>query len=205
MERVWQQLVELEGGWVVAIAFLLPLLESSTLLGLVVPGEVVLLLAGALASSGRAPLGAVCLASCLGAIAGDSLGYWAGRRWGEKLLGGPLARLLGSARLSRARRHLQRRGFLAVVFGRFPPYVRTLAPALAGMSRMPYPRFVGASVVGGTCWGVTSVAAGYLAGEAWTTLERAHRTAGWVVLGLVAAAVACALARRAARRSRAAG
>ena len=122
-----------------AVVFLLPALEASTLAGVVIPGETALLYGGVLAWYDRVPLPAVVAAGALGAIVGDSIGYLVGARWGKRIVEGRIGRLIGEQRWARARRHLARKGLFTIIAGRFPPVARTLVPMLAGSARMPYP------------------------------------------------------------------
>src|SRR5438445_8276615 len=74
-------------GWVaLAIVFAVPALEASAFVGFIFPGEIAVVLGGVLAYQGRVPLAAVIVAAVLGAIAGDTLGYFVGRRWGRRIL-----------------------------------------------------------------------------------------------------------------------
>src|SRR4051812_19510421 len=74
-------------GWQGMIAgFLLSGAESALLLGFICPGELAVVLGGVLASRGSASIWAVAPAAVLGAIAGDSLGWWCGRRWGSPFM-----------------------------------------------------------------------------------------------------------------------
>jgi membrane-associated protein len=80
---------------------------------------------------------------------------------------------------------LARRGGSAVFLGRFVAFFRAVMPALAGASRMPYPRFLAFNAAGGLCWGVAAVLLGYLAGDSYARIEK--------VVGRDAAAVAVTL------------
>jgi membrane protein DedA with SNARE-associated domain len=98
---------------------------------------------------------------------------------------------------------MARRGGWAVFLGRWVGVLRALMPALAGMSRMPYRRFVVFNAAGGTLWATTVVLAGYLAGASW---QRAQTYFGWVGGALLSALAAIAGAtvvwrRVAARRA----
>jgi membrane-associated protein len=67
------------------------------------------------------------------------------------------------ARVARAEAFTDRYGVLALISARWIPWVRTFAPLLAGATRMSWPKFLLANVVGALCWGPTLVLAGYLA------------------------------------------
>ena len=79
-------ILRLAGPLVLVVVFALPALEASTLLGIVVPGELALVLGGVLAHQGRVPLGAAVVAGAAGAVVGDTVGYAIGRSVGERLL-----------------------------------------------------------------------------------------------------------------------
>jgi membrane protein DedA with SNARE-associated domain len=174
---------------ILAVVFALPALEASTLIGVLVPGETAILLGGVLAWYGRVPLPAVIAAAALGAIVGDSIGYGIGRRWGTRIVEGRLGRLVGEERWARARRRLNRKGFLTIVVGRFPPIARTLVPILAGSAGMPYPRFLAGNALGGVVWATASALLGYLAGDAWQRIEQVQHIVALTALAAVALAV----------------
>src|SRR5215212_11770139 len=91
-------LLSLSGWAALALLFMLPALEAPAFLGLVLPGELALLLGGVLAHQDRIPLVAALAVGVAGAVAGDTAGYWIGRRWGPRLLRSPLGRRVGPAR-----------------------------------------------------------------------------------------------------------
>jgi len=184
------------------VVFALPALESSAFLGFIFPGEMAVLLGGVIASQGHVPLAAVMAAGIGGAIAGDSVGYLVGRRWGRRILDSTLGRFINAEHLDRAERALAQRGGWAVFLGRFTVALRVLIPGLAGMARMPYRRFAIANVTGGAIWGAAMVFAGFLAGNSWHTVEHDISIVGiTVTLG----AIALLLIARATRRHGARG
>jgi len=186
---------------VLAVVFALPALEASTLIGVFVPGETAILVGGVLAWHGRVSLSSVLAAAALGAIVGDSVGYWVGSRWGNRIIAGRIGRVIGERRWARARRHLARKGLWTVVVGRFPPVARTLVPVLAGSAHMPYRRFLAGNALGGVVWASASALAGYLAGDAWQRVERVQQVVGVIALAIAAAAVVL-LRLRSRRRDR---
>ncbi len=193
-----EEVLELHGALLAALVLGLPLLEASTPLGVFVPGETALLLGGVAAWHGRASYPLMIALGSLGAIVGDSIGYALGAHFGPRLRDGRLGRRLGRRRWDRASRVVERRGFVAVVLGRFPPYLRTLVPAAAGIARLPYHRFVAGNVIGGVIWAATSVSLGYALGPAWREAARAQRLVGLIVVALIfmVAGGAWALRRR---------
>lgn len=174
--------------WILlSLVFVLPGLEASTFLGLLVPGETMVVLGGVAAHAGRVQLLAVILLAILGAVLGDQVGFLLGSRYGPRLV----ARLpAGSRRQQHAERALalvRRRGSVAVFLGRWIATVRSVVPGVAGMSGMRWRSFTGANVVGGVLWASAVAVAGYLAGASLRLLEGALGTTGEVGLGILLA------------------
>jgi membrane-associated protein len=187
-----------------ALVFLLPALEASIFAGVVIPGEVGVILGGVLANQHKLPLAAVLAAGIAGAVIGDSIGYVVGHRYGERVLRRLPRRLLDPSRLDRTNEALRRMGGRAVFVGRFTAALRALVPGMAGMAGMRYRTFLPWNVLGGACWATLFVVLGYLAGSQY---ERIEHYAAYVGLGLLAAVVAILVLRhrRATGSRRAAG
>jgi membrane-associated protein len=186
--------------WLLLLAvFMLPALEASTLLGVVVPGETAVLLGGVFAHQGSLPLPTVMAAAVLGAVVGDSIGYAVGARLGPKVG----TRMAGrrAQRLQRGREFVRRRGAPGVFLGRWVPVMRALVPIIAGGSGMPYRSFAVFNVTGGAVWGVAVAALGYVAAAAYGKATQVLGLAG-VALVVAVALVAggAALVRRRRRR-----
>ena len=96
MGQLAEGLLGLSGWAALAFLFVLPALEAPAFLGLVLPGEVALILGGVLAARDRIPLAAALAVGTAGALAGDTAGYWIGRRWARGCW--PPAWAAGSAR-----------------------------------------------------------------------------------------------------------
>jgi undecaprenyl-diphosphatase len=181
---------------VLLVVFTFPALEASTLLGVVVPGEIAVLLGGEFAHEGRVPLVAVMTVAALGAVVGDSVGYLVGSRLGPALFARASEKTKG--RLGRAQTFVQRYGGPAVLLGRWVALLRAFLPSVAGAGGMPYRSFVAYNVVGGTLWAVTVAGIGFLAGAAYA---RAERYLGWsgLVIALAFVIVAVIIRRRISR------
>ena len=182
MSRIAESILALHGWAALAVVFALPALEASAFVGILVPGELAVLLGGVLAFQHRVTLPAVLAAAICGAIIGDGIGYLVGRRWGCRLLAGRVGRLVGQRRLDRAQGYLARRGGPAVFFGRFTAALRALVPGLAGMAGMPYRTFAIYNAVGATLWASAVTLAGYGAGTAWRRTEQLAARASVVLL-----------------------
>ncbi|HET9658204.1 MAG TPA: DedA family protein [Kineosporiaceae bacterium] len=145
--------------------------EDALFVGFVVPGETAAVVGGVLASRGRIPLAGMLVLVVLAAIVGDSVGYQVGRTLGPRVLQTrPLRRR--RERLAGAQDFLARRGGSAVFLGRFVAFFRAVMPALAGMSHMPYPRFLTFNAAGGLSWGTAFVLVGFLAGNSYQRVEK---------------------------------
>ncbi|MET9311814.1 DedA family protein [Kribbella sp. NPDC003505] len=187
---------------VITVAGLLPALEASTFLGLLVPGETAVIIGGVAAHSGALPLWAVMLAAAVGAVVGDQIGFVVGRRHGPALLGRLPGRLRRREQIDRTLALIARRGAAAVVLGRWTAAFRALVPGIAGMSRMRRSHFTVANVIGGVAWAVLVAGGGYLAGASYRALEQRLGLVSGLLLGtfVVAVIVALLVAHRRRRR-----
>lgn len=190
----------------VRLGYVLPLVgvgaESA---GLPVPGETSLLVSAVLAGDGRLSPWGVALAGFAGAVLGDNLGYWVGRKFGMRLARLPvLRRFYTPERLAAAERLSGRRGAFAAIFlARFAVLLRVLGGPLAGMHRMPWPRFLLANASGAAVWVGAVVTAGIVIGD---NLHRAHMLltgGGLAILAVAVLAIAAAIVRTRRRRARA--
>ena len=177
--------------------------ECTIGLGFIAPGEAGLLIAATTVDSvQRFLLLWVVVTVCAGL--GDSIGFAIGRRFGPRLRHTRLIQRYGAEGWDRATDILRRRGPWAVYFARFLPVVRTLMPAAAGTSGLPYRKFFPAVLAGAACWSAMHVAIGAALGEAAKRIEGLITTGGtYVVIGLAVAVLATLLIRkrRKARRT----
>jgi undecaprenyl-diphosphatase len=178
-------LVRLPAWLVLMLAFVLPALEASTFAGLVVPGEIAVLIGGVVAHGGALPLWAVVVAAIAGAVLGDQVGYLVGRRYGPRLTDRMPARVRRSGDVGRALDLLRRRGAPAVALGRWVAVLRALVPGLAGMSGMRRLPFTAANLLGGALWATTVAVLGYLAGASYRALEHRLGLGGEILLGVL--------------------
>jgi membrane protein DedA with SNARE-associated domain len=161
--------------------------EAALFVGFVLPGETAVVLGGFLASADRLNLVALCVIVFVSAVVGDSVGFEVGRVFGPKVL---RMRLIAkhSARLERAQLQLRTRGGPAVFLGRFTAFFRAVMPGLAGLSRMPYPRFLLWNALGGFCWGVGFCLVGYFAGASYERVASLVGRGTAIAVGVVALA-----------------
>lgn len=190
------------GAWGYVVVFLGAALESSAFLGLLVPGESLVIVSGVLASVGLFKLPTLIAVVSAGAVVGDSIGYELGRRLGRPWLLQRGARLgFHRDRIEAVDAFFKRHGGKAVLIGRFIGFLRALAPFVAGSSRMPYGRFLAYNVAGAILWTVACVFLGYFVGAAWPIAEKWVGRAS-LVLGVVVVLVAAWWLRRRHRKRR---
>lgn len=153
------------GVWIYAILFAVIFCETGLVVTPFLPGDSLLFIAGAICASGAMDpllLGGLLM---LAAISGDSTNYLIGRTAGERLFRNPNSKVFRRDYLQRTHDFYERHGGKTVSLARFMPILRTFAPFVAGMARMPYPRFLAFSVAGTLAWvgGLTTL--GYFFGN----------------------------------------
>ncbi|MEQ1786226.1 MAG: DedA family protein [Acidimicrobiales bacterium] len=152
-------------GLCLAVAFL-AFSETAILLDLAVPGEVGLVLGGAAAASAGHPVVAVIAAAALGALAGDTLSYTVGRRWGRPLV----ERFRWTRRrlapvVDRAEHHFAVHGGRSVFVGRWIGALRAVVPFVAGIGRLRVATFLMWNVAASISWATAVVLVGFWLGE----------------------------------------
>lgn len=177
--------------------------ECTIGLGFVAPGEAGLLVASTSVDSASRFLilwGVVTVCAGLG----DSIGYAIGRRYGPALRETKIIQKYGTAGWDKATDILRRRGAWAVFFARFLPVVRTLTPAAAGTSGLPYRKFLPAVVSGAACWSALHISLGAALGEAARQIEGMISTGGTIVLVALVVVAAVVILVRKRRKAKAA-
>jgi membrane protein DedA with SNARE-associated domain len=161
MSDTLTRLILTHGYWMIAA---IVALES---MGIPLPGETMLVTAGIYAgTTHHLNIQLVIVAAAVGAIAGDNLGFWIGRRFGyDFALRHSRVLRLTSGRLKIGRYLFQRHGGKVVFFGRFFAGLRTFAAFLAGVNWMPWTRFLWFNVAGGTLWASVFGVAAYGFGQ----------------------------------------
>ncbi|NWB97672.1 DedA family protein [Pseudomonas gingeri] len=158
-------LVNNYGPWIYAILFLVIFCETGLVVMPFLPGDSLLFIAGAVAAGGG--MDPVLLAGLLmlAAILGDSTNYIIGRTAGEKLFSNPNSKIFRRDYLQKTHDFYDRHGGKTVTLARFLPILRTFAPFVAGVGRMPYPRFFMFSILGTILWVGGLVTLGYFFGN----------------------------------------
>ncbi len=148
------------------LIFLIAAMESLAVVGLIIPGTVVMFGVGALVGKGDLELWPVLIWAMAGAIAGDGLSYWLGRHFRDRVRGiWPFSRYPGL--LHRGEEFFHRYGGKSVLLGRFVGPVRPLIPLVAGMMGMSPARFYFANVLSGMAWSPAHILPGVVFGTAY--------------------------------------
>ena len=183
------------------------MLETSVLIGLFVPGDTVVIIAGTAVGS---PVEGVVLivAVVIGALIGESIGFWLGRYLGPRIRHSRLGRRIGDANWERSERYLRRRGGPAIFVSRFLPVLHSLVPLTVGMSGYSYRRFLAWTVPACIIWSSLYVTVAALAAGSYRELaDRLHYAgyifAGIIALFVIATLVAKKLLERSAEKDRA--
>ena len=189
------------GQWLYLIAGGLAFAEAAILVGMVLPGETALLVAGVFCNAkyGNLNLGVMIAIAVVCAIGGDSVGYEFGRHFGPALRRSRLGNWVGEHRWAAVDGFIHRHGGKAVLLGRLTALLRALMPSMAGMSGMRYRTFLLWNAVGGIVWAPGCVLLGYAFASA---LGVIGSTLTWAPLAILAVIVAVAVVLHLRKRRR---
>lgn len=166
------------------LAGLAIMLETSVLVGLVVPGDTIVIVAGTAVSS---PLEGVVLGIVvvIGALVGESIGFWLGHLIGPRIQHSRLGRRIGEANWQRSERYLRRRGGPAIFISRFLPVLHSLVPLTVGMSGYPYRRFLAWTIPACVIWSTLYISVAAVAAGTYRELADQLHYAGYVFVGVI--------------------
>jgi len=169
------------GAWTYALVGVMAYLETAAFVGLVAPGETVVIAGGVIAGQGEIELVPLIGLVWLCAILGDTTSFFIGRRLGRGFLERHGARVkITHERLEQVERYFDRHGGKTILVGRFIGLVRALAPFIAGSSKLAYRRFIPYSIVGTGLWSATFCILGYIF---WRSFDRVAHVAGQAIFG----------------------
>ncbi|MGB4713203.1 MAG: DedA family protein [Pontimonas sp.] len=174
--------------WRVLVTGVAVLLETSILVGLVVPGDTIVLVSSTGVTTLAAYLFTV-LAVVLGALAGESIGFSLGRLSGPRLRSSWLGRQVGEKRWAKADRFVQRRGGIAVFISRFLPVFHSVIPLTAGTTAMRYRSFMIWTIPACIIWAFLYVSIGSGAAGTYRELQTSFSSAGWVFIAIVTVSI----------------
>ena len=172
----------------VLIAAVAMLFETSILLGLIVPGDTVVLVS-ATAVNGPIEFVALAVGVAAGSLAGESIGFALGKYFGPRIRRSRLGQRIGEQHWVRAETYLRRRGGLAVAISRFLPVFHSLVPLVVGSSPMRYRTFISWTAPACLVWALAYISVGTFAAGGYRTLEGQLHYAAWIFLGVVGVAL----------------
>jgi membrane protein DedA with SNARE-associated domain len=174
--------------------------ETTILIGLIVPGDTIVLVASTGVSDPAQYFGMLA-AVIIGSLAGESVGFTLGRWFGHGIRRSKLGQRLGEGNWVRAERYLERRGGVAVFASRFLPVLHALVPLTVGMTQWRYRRFISWTAPACIIWAVAYVTVGTLAAGGYRDLTAQLHWAGYLFGAVVILFfVAVLLIRRAIER-----
>jgi membrane protein DedA with SNARE-associated domain len=178
------------------LAGLAMLFETSILVGLVVPGDSIVIVASTGVDGGLQWL-ALFLAVVVGSLAGESIGFALGNAFGPRIRASRLGRRIGESHWVRAENYLERRGGIAVAISRFLPVLHSLIPITVGMSGMSYRRFLAWTAPACALWAALYVSVGAAAAGSYRELSSQLHGAGYIFAAiLVVFAIAVIVVKR---------
>lgn len=184
-----------------ALAGLGMFLETSILVGLVVPGDTIVIVASTAVNSVGEYVALVAVV-IVGALGGESVGFALGRFFGPRIRASRLGRRIGERNWTRAQNYLDRRGGIAVFVSRFLPVLHSLIPVTVGMSTMSYRKFMAWTVPATTIWTLSYVTVGTLAAGSFRELLDQLHYAGYLFVGIIVVfALGVMLVKKLAERS----
>ena len=161
------------------------LLETSILIGLIIPGDTIVLVAST-GVDGPIEYFSLVLVVIVGALCGESIGFALGRYFGPKIRASRLGRRIGEHHWQRAEYYLARRGGLAVFLSRFLPVLHSLVPLTVGMSTMRYRTFISWTLPACVVWAFAYVSVGSAAAGGYREMSEQLHFAGYVFVGIIA-------------------
>jgi membrane-associated protein len=155
-------LEQIFSGWLgYAALCVIAFSETGLLIGVILPGDSLLFTVGVLAGDGVLNIVLVIVLLSLSAIAGDSTGYFLGRRTGKAIFNRPDSRLFKREHLMRTKAFYEKHGGQTIIYARFVPIVRAFTTFVAGVAEMPYRRFLPYSICGAIGWVFLMTMLGY--------------------------------------------
>ncbi|MBX3068030.1 MAG: DedA family protein [Cryobacterium sp.] len=158
--------------------------ETSIFIGLIVPGDTIVLVASTGVSNWMQYL-ALVLAVIIGALCGESIGFALGKYFGPKIRQSKLGVRIGLDHWHRAENYLDRRGGIAVFVSRFLPVLHSLVPLVVGMSTMRYRKFIAWTLPACAIWAAAYSAVGWLAASTYRELSNQLHYAGYIFVAII--------------------
>jgi membrane-associated protein len=165
-ERLIELLSTAMSGWLgYAMLTGIVFAETGLLVGFVLPGDSLLFTIGVVAGAGQLNLVIIMVLLICACLLGDWCGYLLGRRAGPAIFNRPDSRFFKQEHLQRTQAFYEKHGGKTIIYAKFVPIIRTFAPFVAGVAKMPYGRFLSFDVFGAIGWVFSMTMLGYILGE----------------------------------------
>ncbi len=178
------QLIAAYGLVTYAILFVIIFVETGLVFTPFLPGDSLLFAAGALAAPGAFNIFVLLGLLIIAAILGDTVNYWIGHFFGEKLIANPKM-LIKKEHIDKTKAFFDKHGGKTIILARFVPIVRTFAPFVAGIGQMSYPKFISFNVIGGIAWVSLFLLSGFYFGN----LPSVKHNFSLVIMGIILVSV----------------
>ena len=160
------------------VLFIIIFMETGLVFTPLLPGDSLLFVAGTLAGSGLLRISLLFFILSIAAIAGDSLNYWIGNYFGNRISSGKFVK---KEYLERTQAFYKKHGIKTIILARFIPIVRTFAPFVAGLGKMEYKKFFLFNTIGGILWVAIFLYAGFFFGG----IELIEKNLTYVIFGII--------------------
>jgi len=158
--------------------------ETSLFVGLIIPGDTIVLVAATGVQNIFDFFGLLGFV-VLGSLIGESVGFWIGRAFGPRIRASKLGQRIGETNWMIADEFVETRGGWAIAVSRFLPVLHSLVPVTAGMTRMRYRTFIRWTVGACTVWAAAYVALGWWAHDTYDRYLSNLKSGGYIFAGLV--------------------
>jgi len=158
------EIISTYGIWTNAILFLVIFMETGFVVTPFLPGDSLLFAAGAFAALGSLNIFFLVGLLIVAAVAGDTLNYWIGHKIGDKVYTSEI-KWIKKEYIERTQNFYKKHGGKTIFLARFVPIIRTFAPFVAGIGKMPYGYFISYNIIGGIVWVTLFTSVGYFFGN----------------------------------------
>ncbi len=159
------ELISAYGPLTYLILFSIVFAETGLVVFPFLPGDSLLFASGALSALGSLNIWGVLALLMAAAVVGDSVNYWIGKFFGQKIVDNPRIKFINQDHINKTEAFYKKHGGKAIILARFVPIIRTFAPFVAGVGKMHYETFFLYNVIGGTVWVLGFTLAGYFFGN----------------------------------------
>jgi len=158
------QIITAYGSLTYVILFIIIFIETGLVVTPFLPGDSLLFAAGAFAALGSLNIFILLVLLTVAAILGDTVNYWIGHFFGEKLVANPRIPIKKD-HIEKTQKFFNKHGGKTIILARFVPIVRTFAPFVAGIGKMHYGQFISFNFIGGIAWVFLLTLAGFFFGN----------------------------------------